>query len=173
MTRISVIGNNRCRQAGFTLVELLVVLVLIGLAAGAVLLTLPPARDDLDHAATRLAARLHWAADHAVLAGEPVGLILGPQGYRFVRYRLGQWQPVQDEPALAPAAWPVGAMAWLEMAGAATLATDEANAEIPVLRFDPTGMAREFRLILAQDGVRHVIAGDQAGRLAHGPDDAL
>ncbi|GAB4151826.1 MAG: GspH/FimT family pseudopilin [Sphingomonadales bacterium] len=172
MTRILAIGNNRHRQAGFSLVELMVVLVLIGLAAGAVLLTLPPASDDLDHAVTRLAARLDWAADHAVLSGEPVGLILGPQGYRFARYRLGQWQPVQDEPALAPASWPMGAVAWLEMAGGAALQADEASAEIPLLRFDPTGMAHEFRLVLAQDGARHVIAGDQAGRLAHGPDDA-
>ncbi len=172
MTRILAIGDNRHRQAGFTLVELMVVLVLIGLAAGAVLLTMPPAKDGLDDAVTRLAARLEWAADHAVLSGEPVGLILGAQGYRFARYRLGQWQPVRDEPALAPASWPQGAMAWLEMADGALLPVDEASAEVPLLRFDPTGMTPAFRLVLAQDGARQVIVGDQMGRLAHGLDAA-
>ncbi|MBL0149219.1 MAG: prepilin-type N-terminal cleavage/methylation domain-containing protein [Ideonella sp.] len=86
-TPTSAPGNRRgpVRPAGFTLVELLVVLVLIGLAAAVVSLALrDPAASRLDQEAARLGALLEAGRAEARASGLPVRFELGSQGgFRF------------------------------------------------------------------------------------------
>lgn len=85
----------RRSNAGVTLVEVLVVLVLTGIMAGAVGLALGPAdrSDVLKREATLLSARLSRAADEALLTGSAMAFVWDPNGYRF-EVRVGQdWTP--------------------------------------------------------------------------------
>ena len=61
-------------EAGFTLVELVVVMVIIGITSAALLLTLPGPDARVRGAADRLAARAVAARDLAILTGETVTL---------------------------------------------------------------------------------------------------
>lgn len=57
-------------QAGFTLVELVVVIAIIGLASAALVLTLPGPDDRVRAAAAKLAAQAAAARDQAILTGQ-------------------------------------------------------------------------------------------------------
>ena len=87
-TLTSAPGNSRCgrRASGFTLVELLVVLMLIGLATGVASLALrDPASTQLEHEAARLSAMLEAGRAEARSSGLPVRFELGPtEGFRFI-----------------------------------------------------------------------------------------
>lgn len=74
---------SRDGEAGVTLVEVLVVLVLVGLMAGAVGLRLGdrPSDSAEQREATRLAVRLSLAADTALTTGEAATFTWGPDGY--------------------------------------------------------------------------------------------
>ena len=88
------------RSDGFTLVELLVALALLGLVTATAVLTLP-ADDGLEQELERLQARLLRARELAVIDNRPVRLHLDAQGYRFEQRRQQQWLPLAALPARA------------------------------------------------------------------------
>ena len=87
--------RRRVGNAGVTLVEMLVVLVLIGVMAGAVALSIGPADrgGGAGREARLLAARLDRAADEVLLDGAPVALVWTPDNYRFLTLSAGDWVP--------------------------------------------------------------------------------
>ena len=67
------------KESGFTLVELLVVLVIIGLAAAAVVLAIPDPEGSLQTEAERFAARAKAARDLAIVESRPALLRIDPE----------------------------------------------------------------------------------------------
>lgn len=82
------------REHGFTLVEMMVVLVIFGLAATAVVLSLPDAGGSLASEAERFAARAKAARDNAIIESRAAAVAVGPVGYDLYRRADGQWQAV-------------------------------------------------------------------------------
>ncbi|KVF26396.1 type II secretion system protein GspH [Burkholderia vietnamiensis] len=89
----------RRSAAGFTLLEMLVVLVIVGLLVAVV--TLAPSRNrrtDLAEEAQRLANLLESAGDEAQVRSMPIAWQLVGGGYRFVqRTDSGGWTPMTDD----------------------------------------------------------------------------
>ncbi len=73
----------------------MVVLVLLGLAATAVVLTMRPA-DAARSEAVMLAGRIAALRDEAILRGNPTGLSVSPAGFAFEQYRQGEWVPLDS-----------------------------------------------------------------------------
>jgi len=75
-------------QRGFTLIEILVVVVIAGIVSSIVLLSMGTLRDDRDlqREAYRMASLIELAADEALLQGRDYGLEVLHSGYRFVEY---------------------------------------------------------------------------------------
>ncbi len=98
-------GKHRADDRGFTLVELMVVLALLGLAAAAVVLTMPASNGGAVAEATRFAARVAALRDRSVIEGRTHGLWVTASGYGFERRgalagvgdTYGRaWQPLND-----------------------------------------------------------------------------
>ena len=126
-------GRNR----GFTLVELLIVLTIIGLMSAAVVLAIPDQRGSLVDEAERFAARAHAAGEQAVLEARPMAVRVTAAGYGFDRRERGEWRALTDEP-FADRAWSEGVRAGLAQ-GTAQRVT-----------FDTTGAAEPAKLLLAR-----------------------
>lgn len=98
-------GQRKAATSGFTLVELMVVLAIMALAATAVVLTIPGEERTVRSEADRLAARLAAARDIAVIEGRSVAVNFAPSGYGFERRIDGTWQPLPGR-AFEQRAWP-------------------------------------------------------------------
>ena len=79
-------------ERGFSLVELMVVIVILGLATTAVMLAMPEQGGSLQSEAERFAARAKAARDSAIVESRPVALTVGPGGYEVARRSGGEWQ---------------------------------------------------------------------------------
>lgn len=86
-------------QAGMTLIEMLIVLAIIAVAAGAVTLGIGAATraPSAESEARRLAERLQAAADDAMLGDSLVAFTAERRGYGFARQAEGTWQPFEGE----------------------------------------------------------------------------
>lgn len=89
------------RTRGFTLVELLVVMVIIGLTLGmATLNAIPSPRQDLDKEAQRLALLLQLARDEAIVRNRLVAFEANGDRYRFMVRGDAGWEPVTRDDLL-------------------------------------------------------------------------
>lgn len=159
---------------GFTLMEVMVVLVLIGIITSFALLSVGGGpRERLAEEARRLAALVELHQQEAILSGEPRGIQFTRTGYAVLRQdEKGAWQPpaaaetliqhrLPDEIALG--LWVEGRPAALKIAG-----------KLPQVLLLASGEATEFVAVfgLAEergpDTPLHRVAGDALGRLTVG-----
>lgn len=125
---------RRSAEHGFTLVELMVVIVIIGLAAAAVVLVWPEPGGEVRSEAVRFAARVKAARDRAILESRSVAVTIGPGGYEVARRREASWQTMAHYD-------------WAERTRPGAGAT---------IRFDSTGLA-EPALVTLQRGDRQAL----------------
>ncbi len=127
------------------------VVAIIGLAAGAVVLTLPDPRPAVATEAERFAARLVRAREEAILTNRSVAVEATAQGYAFSTFDGLQWTPLAEGPFRAED-WSEGA----------TVSPAE-----PAVRvvFDPSGVADPATLTLAREGRSRTISVDGAGEV--------
>ncbi len=86
---------------GFTLLELLVVLVIIGLFSGMVMLTATPNDDRiLQREANRLMQVIQLSQDEAIMQGIELGLTVQADRYFFSRLQEKRWLPIVNDPHL-------------------------------------------------------------------------
>ncbi len=95
----------RCKSAkGFTLIEIMIVVVIIGVISAAVLLSVNlTGRDqDLEKESERLLTLVNYAREQAELQTREYGVIFHDDGYRFVAYdvRRGLWRDIYEDEIL-------------------------------------------------------------------------
>lgn len=95
------------RRNGFTLVEILIVMMVMALLATAVVLTADTGRRGVAADATRLASRIAAARETAIVAARPVGIWISRSGYGFDIRSGGAWQPANRKP-FDTVDWPAG-----------------------------------------------------------------
>lgn len=85
------------RKAGFTLLELLIVLVILGIMLGAVTLTsIQTDKQRLQTDAQRIAVLLQLAREEAIVRNHPTAFEVNQQGYQFIELLNGKWVTLSD-----------------------------------------------------------------------------
>lgn len=89
-------------QKGFTLLEMLLVVAVVGLLAFVVVAYLPERQQMTTTSSARQQFQLkfHYAREQALLRNWVIGVELKPSSYRFYRWHQGQWQEVVEKPLL-------------------------------------------------------------------------
>ena len=95
------------KRDGFTLVEMLIVMLVMALLATTVVLTAGGGGRGVDADASRLASRIAAARETAITSARPVGVWVSRSGYRFDMREGGNWRPADRKPFEA-VAWPDG-----------------------------------------------------------------
>ncbi len=91
---------------GFTLIELMVVLLIIGIAASMIAINgLPGAREGLRYEAERVSHLLLLAREEAQIRGAPIRFEADETRYRFMIYKQGEWLPILDDRDLRERRW--------------------------------------------------------------------
>lgn len=91
------------RHAGFTLLEVLLVALLMGLVAAAVTISMNVAGPEqaLKKQAQRFMSATEMVLDESVLSGQFIGIVIDEDEYQFVFYKEGKWMPVEQDRLLA------------------------------------------------------------------------
>ncbi|CAB3703007.1 hypothetical protein LMG22037_03608 [Paraburkholderia phenoliruptrix] len=101
-------GARRQHQTGFTLLEMMVVLVIAGLLVSLTALTMTRnPRTDLNEEAQRLALLFESAGDEAQVRAHPIAWQPLDGGFRFDMRTEDGWRPLRDD-LLKPRQWEGG-----------------------------------------------------------------
>jgi len=148
-------------QRGFTLIEILVVLVIIGIMVGlASVRLMPDDQGTLTNEARRLALLLEQTRDQAVVSGEPIGFSVEDGRYRFWTLDAdSEWVPASGDDLLRER----------PLAGGVKLLALQVNQAMlgagGRLLFLPSGSNAPFTADLALNAAHARIRGDSLGRV--------
>jgi len=150
---ISTIGRAEPARpdGGFSLLEILAVLMILAAAGGAAVLALPSPDSAADRTAERLSLALGQAAQRSVVGGVPIGVAIDRDVVRFSEAGRTGWRPAGTlDDQTVPDGVRVEAVA-----GDGYFSLPEG---VPVIRFDPVGLASPAEIrVQDQDGGRRVI----------------
>ena len=155
---------------GFTLIELMIVLVIIGVIVSFATLSLGnPGAARLSEEARRIAGLLEIANQEAVLQTQELALATRVDGYEFLVYQDGKWQPLEGDDSLRPRTLPADVRLSLEVDDAAIFGNaDDAEAQDPNrVYLLSSGEMTPFHLtLLGPDKHGWQLKGDLLGQVA-------
>ena len=150
--------------SGFTLIEILVVLLVIGISIALVGVNLHrDPKQELREQSQRLALLLQAARSEAITSGKSLAWIAQPPNYGFyTRDGDRKWTVAMTDDPFGPGVFP----------GQVSLADVEINhARVPMdtpLVFSASGLNPSFRLELDYAGARMLVLGDAGGSIRAG-----
>lgn len=152
---------------GFTLIEVLVVLLIMGLLVGLVSVTAQPdARQLTRIEAERLMALLNLAAEESQFTGKAIAWTADGSGYRFQRVRSdNEWTDIRDSDLLRPRTLPRD----ITIAGL----WNEAMQPLPVMRlqFLPYGPAPAYTVRVSSGSASFRVTAPPVGSSRVIPDE--
>lgn len=152
-------GNRRFPgDAGVSLVEAMVALMIVGLMAGAVVLLAPGPDAAIRREADQLAARIVLAGEESIVLNRTMSLVVTMDGYGFERLENAGW--VAAEPNS-----PLGFRVWPQNVDVTVVETLAERGDARIARFDALGEATPVRLVIEGTSVRWGVAINEEGEV--------
>lgn len=201
---ISVTGTYRTsnrmlklRQAGFTLMEVMLVILLMGLAAAAVTMSIGNSgpQQALERTAQQFIAATELVLDETVLSGYFVGIVVEKTSYQFVYYKDSKWHPLEKDRILSEKQMDPGVTlnlvldglplvqedetdeSWFEEPLIEPSAEDKKKHPEPQILLLPSGEMSAFELSFIaktdQGEIDVLVVGDALGRVTLGRPDEV
>lgn len=167
------------RAAGFTLLELMVVMVLIGIIFSFAVLSMrgDDVAELMEQEARRLQTLLMLAGDEAIVRGEELGVRFGEDGYEFLVLAQDGWQR-PDDGLLRAYTLPADIEIRLALEGETALDTgtkapgkDPPPQVVILSSGEMTPFTVSFRSPLSKLGYR--LSATLLGEVSHEPEDVL
>lgn len=156
------------RTQGFTLLELLIVLVILGITISFTVLSfgLKSPEDDLKEQGLRLAALMQLAAEESILLSQELALQFESEQYYFLSLKNNKWLEIKNDPIFRRRTLPDNMQVELSVEG-----SDISNEENSIERiyFYSSGEASPFSLTLRiQDAAfSYQLNGDSQAMITH------
>lgn len=198
VTGIYRISNKmlKLRHAGFTLMEVMLVILLMGLTAAAVTMSIGNSgpQQALDRTARQFIAATEMVLDETVLSGQFIGIVIEKTSYQFVFYKDGKWEPLDKDRVLSEKQMEPGVVmnlvldglplvqddeeddSWFEEPLIEPSADDKKKHPEPQVMLFPSGEMSAFELTFITktdkgQQVEALVVGDALGRLTIGRPD--
>jgi type II secretion system protein H len=149
--------KSKCKQTGFTLLEILVVVLIIGIVSTMAGTLLLPGFDQrqLRIQLETLTDKLKLAQHRAILTGRPYGLMVDSTGYFFATYRQQQWTPSYEK-----------GLEKMPLTGLYSVSNplyaEDKNTH-PVALMSPMGEPYQTHLVLKKDNIGWQLVQDATG----------
>ena len=153
---------SQSKQAGFTLVEVLMSMLIIGLMTGIVVLNIPAGEDPWESQARQLASKFEIASQSAMIANQTIGFHLNKDGYKIARFVAGEWVDIESGEFNSEIPLSIE----LEQSGAKIDLKAADKSDVPVIRYDATGLATPFELTIDGYGRSMQFVGGPDGSVA-------
>ena len=145
------------RARGFTLLEVLVVMLIIGVLVSFAVLSISRGDTSVQDETQRLAALIRLAGQEAVSQGQEFAVEFDSTGYAFLSFDGEKWQPIADDELLRPRSLPQELVIDIELEGERlTLAgqspEEEEKATLPRLFLLSSGEMSPFDLTVHKSG---------------------
>ena len=154
------------RESGFTLLELLAVIFIIGIVTSIASISIGQRSSQVvQDEPQRLNGLLRLASEEAVMQGRELALEFSDEAYSFLKLDdNSRWLPVGDDKLLAERAFPPDINIKLEIEGATASFDDKKN--LPRVFVLSSGELTPFTLTLSlEDEDAYVLQGEIDGRL--------
>jgi len=151
---------TRARSAGFTLIELMIVVFIIGLITAAVVVTIGSERRDteLDKEAQRLEALIEYVREQAELQTRDYGFRSNNHAYEFMVFDVLQnkWRPVDEDDALREREYPEGMLTSMVVEGRSIVLDEKKKSALidlkPQVMIFANGDLTSFEVKLQREG---------------------
>ncbi|HTT00982.1 MAG TPA: type II secretion system minor pseudopilin GspH [Steroidobacteraceae bacterium] len=167
------------RSRGFTLLELMVVVVIIGIVTAGAILSLSVLGSDreLDNETQRLVLLMNYAREQAELQTREFGLYCTQDGYRFLAFdpRTNLWGDIGSDDSLHKRALPDGLTLRLAVEAHDVVLAKASDKKkktdpqdlVPHIMIFSNGDLTSFELTLARDGTERssTLVPDDQGRI--------
>jgi general secretion pathway protein H len=150
------IPSPALRHQGFTLIELMLVVVIAGITLGMVSLQFRPDSHSLEAEAQRLASLMQLASDEAILRNRAILFEADSRSYQFLIRNNGTWSPIRGDDMLRARQFPHGPLAL-------RVTPDGVVGQIRIV-FDPRPIGKSFLLTMSSEQATVGIQADGLGR---------
>ena len=136
-------------QKGFTLLELLVVMVIIALFAGLIMLTVTPNDNkSLEREAKRLIHVIQLAQDEAIFQGIELGLNVQTDKYTFMRLQDHSWLPLASDREFKEYRINPAALISVEIENENIVKSQDEESPLPAIMILSSGELTNFKITL-------------------------